>query len=69
MGNKIEFGRLLTVGQAAERAAVSVHTIRAWVAQRKLGSVRLGRAVRVPQREVDAMVEDGFIPAGRTDRT
>ena len=53
---------LRTVDQAARDLNVSVHTIRAWIARRKLGSVRLGRAVRVPASEITRLIERGTIP-------
>lgn len=55
--------QLRTVEQAAEDLCVSIHTIRAWVASRKIGSVRLGRAVRIPATEIARLVERGTIPA------
>ena len=36
----------LTVRQAALELNVSVHTIRAWIYNRRIGYVRLGRAIR-----------------------
>jgi excisionase family DNA binding protein len=55
--------RLVTVDQAAEALSVSVHTIRAWIAERRITCVRLGRAVRVPQSEIARLIEQGTIPA------
>lgn len=54
---------LRTVEQAAVALAVSPHTIRAWVATRKIGSVRLGRAVRIPASEIERLIERGTVPA------
>jgi len=54
--------KLRTVEQAAADLCVSVHTIRAWIAKRKLGSVRLGRAVRVPTTAIARLVERGTMP-------
>jgi excisionase family DNA binding protein len=54
-----------TVKEAAEELNVSPSTIRAWIAQRRLGVVRLGRAVRVPSEEIRRILEAGFIPAAR----
>ena len=56
-------GQPRTVKQAAEELNVSVSTIRAWVGQRRIGSVRLGRAVRIPSREISRLLETGFLPA------
>lgn len=53
---------LRTVEQAAEDLCVSVHTIRAWIAKRKIGHVRLGRAVRVPSTEIERLIERGTVP-------
>jgi excisionase family DNA binding protein len=52
-----------TVAQAAEALGLSVHTIRSWVAQRRIGHVRLGRAVRIPQSEIQRVIERGTVPA------
>jgi excisionase family DNA binding protein len=54
---------LRTVEQAATDLNVSIHTIRAWIASRKIGVVRLGRAVRVPSSEISKLIERGTIPA------
>ena len=53
----------LTVFQAAEALNVSPFTVRAWMAQRRIGFVRLGRAVRVPENEIRRLLDHGFVPA------
>jgi excisionase family DNA binding protein len=55
--------QLRTVEQAAADLGLSVHTIRAWIARRKIGHVRLGRAVRIPATEIARLIEQGTIPA------
>ena len=55
--------KLLTVVEAAERLGMKPATIRLWLAKRKLGHVKLSRAVRVPESEVERMIEEGTIPA------
>jgi excisionase family DNA binding protein len=52
-----------TVKEAAAELNVSVSTVRAWVAQRRLGCVRLGRAVRIPASEIERLLNAGFVPA------
>ena len=52
-----------TVVQAAEALNVSNSTIRAWIVQRRLGFVRLGRAVRIPAEEIERLLQAGFVPA------
>lgn len=51
------------VSVAAEALDVSKHTIRAWIASRRIGYVRLGRAVRIPDEEIDRLKERGRVPA------
>ena len=60
--------RPLTVKEAAAELNVSVYTIRAWVAQRRIGHVRLGRAVRVPAAEIQRLLDRGSVPALREAR-
>lgn len=57
-----------TVGQAAEALGLSVSTLRSWISQRRIGFVRLGRAVRIPAHEVERLLEHGYTPPVRTGR-
>jgi len=54
---------MLTVSQVAQALGLKPATIRAWIAQRKLGYVKLGRAVRVPRTEVERLLREGAVPA------
>jgi excisionase family DNA binding protein len=56
-------GRLLTCAQAGEAMGLKEATIRVWIARRKLAFVKLGRAVRVPQEAIEAMITDNTVPA------
>jgi excisionase family DNA binding protein len=38
---------LFTIAAAAKELGLSVHTIRSWVAQRRIAHVRLGRVIRI----------------------
>ena len=53
----------LTVREAAEALNLSQATIRAWLLHRKIGFVRLGRAVRIPDSEIYRILEEGTVPA------
>lgn len=53
----------LTAQEAANALGLSIHTIRAWMATRKLGYVRLGRAVRIRRAEIDRLISQGNVPA------
>jgi len=55
--------KLLTVNQSAEQLGLSARTLWTWIYARKLGIVRLGRAVRIPQTAIDELIEAGSIPA------
>lgn len=54
-----------TVEQAALELNLSRATIRAWIAQRRLGHVRLGRAIRIPVQEIQRVLEGGYVPPER----
>jgi excisionase family DNA binding protein len=58
---------MLNVKQAAERLGLRESTVRAWIAHRRIGVVRLGRAVRILPEEVARLISEGTIPA-RTPR-
>lgn len=55
--------KLLTVAQVAEILGLKESTIRAWIARRRIGIVRLGRAIRVPVEETSRLIAEGTIPA------
>lgn len=56
-------GRLLTCAAAAQELGLKEATIRAWIASRKLPSVKLGRAIRIPAAAVEDFIRRNTIPA------
>jgi len=54
---------LNSIPDTALQLGVSVATIRSWVWQRHIESIRVGRAVRIRQSAIDAVIEKGTIPA------
>lgn len=56
---------LLTYEQAAERLTVSPRTVQSLVYQRKLLSVKVGGARRVPASAVDEFIAAGIAAARR----
>ena len=58
-------GKLLKVPEAADALALSPKTIWQWIGERRIGVVRLGRAVRIPQSEIERLLEKGSTPARR----
>jgi excisionase family DNA binding protein len=55
-----------TVEQAAVELNLSRATIRAWIAQRRLGHLRLGRAIRIPVEEIRRILDAGYVPPSRS---
>jgi excisionase family DNA binding protein len=53
----------MTVPEVAARLALSVSTVRQWLAQRRIGYIKLGRSVRVPFEEAERLVERGTVPS------
>jgi excisionase family DNA binding protein len=51
--------------EAAAELNLSKATIRAWIGQRRLGHVRLGRAIRIPAKEIQRVLEVGYVPPER----
>ena len=56
---------MLTVTQVADRLGLKPGTIRLWIAKRKLAHIKLSRAVRVPEAEVERLIRENTIPARR----
>lgn len=54
-----------TIAEAASELSLSKATIRAWIAQRRLGHLRLGRAIRVPAPEIARLLQAGYVPPDR----
>jgi excisionase family DNA binding protein len=57
--------KLLKVPEAAEILALSQKTVWQWIGERRIGVVRLGRAVRVPVSEIERLMQQGATPARR----
>ena len=53
--------RPYTVTEAAQILGLSVHTIRAWIADRRINYLRLGRAIRVPREEVERLLRTALV--------
>lgn len=52
-----------TIAEAATELGLSVHTIRNWVAARRIAHIRLGRAIRIPASEISRLIEENTVPA------
>ena len=55
--------RYVTVAEFAQRLTLAQVTVRSWCAQRRISSVRLGRARRIPESEIARVLAAGYTPA------
>jgi len=55
--------RLLTLKETSERLGLKLSTMRFWVWQQRIETVRVGRAVRIREDTVNRIIEQGTIPA------
>jgi excisionase family DNA binding protein len=62
---KMPAAKLLKVPEAAEMLALSQKTVWQWIGERRIAVIRLGRAVRIPQSEIDRLMQEGTTPALR----
>lgn len=61
--------QLLTVNEAAEALRLQASTIRAWILQRKIPFVRLGRRVFVRRSDCDQLISNNVVmPKGDGNR-
>ena len=51
--------RALTIDEAGESLGLSGKTIRKWANERRIASVKLGKALRIPAEEIDRLLRDG----------
>lgn len=54
---------LLTVPEAAALLRLKPSTIRAWVCQRRIPYVKLGRLVRIRRSDAEAVIQSSVVPA------
>lgn len=55
--------RLLSVFEAARITGLKPATWRRYIQTRKVPSVRIGRAVRIPESAIAALIREGWRPA------
>jgi len=61
--NNVLQARHLTVAECAARLGLKACTIRKLILTRRIGFTKFGRAVRIPETEVERLIEVGFRPA------
>lgn len=55
--------QLLSLKETAKELNISIHTLRAWVYQRKIPFVRLGRRILVRREDLESFVNANIINA------
>jgi excisionase family DNA binding protein len=58
-----DHGRLLRVPEASIRLGLREATLRRMILERRIATIRIGRAVRIPENAVDALIAAGYSPA------
>ena len=54
--------KLLKPGDVADRLAVAPATVRRWIFDGRLPTVRVGAAVRIREEDLEALVRMGYTP-------
>jgi len=55
----ISENRFLTPKEFAERLSISRWTVYAWLQEGRIKSTKIGRLVRIPESEVERIVQEG----------
>ena len=54
---------VLTVSEAAKKLGVQESTLRAWVLRRRIAHLKIGRSVRIEEKELDRLLVQCRVPA------
>jgi excisionase family DNA binding protein len=54
---------LLSLEETAKELRLSIHTLRAWVYQKRIPVVKLGRRVLVKREDMEAFVNENVVKA------
>ncbi len=60
--------KLLKITEFAELLGVTNSCVRRWVLERRVGVVKVGRLVRIPDTEYERIIEEGTRIARPSDR-
>jgi excisionase family DNA binding protein len=52
--------RLLNIRESAELLRLSPNTLRAWIFQKRMPFVRLGRRILLREKDLQTLVDEGF---------
>jgi len=54
------YARLLRAEEAADKLSLKVSTIRRWILEKRLPTVKLGRAIRIPEDAINKIIADAY---------
>ncbi len=54
---------LMTIGEFATALRITKACVRRWILERRITSIKVGRLVKLPQSEVERLIEAGLRPA------
>ena len=57
----MEYLQLMNLGEAAKELRLSVYTLRAWVYQRRIPFVRLGRRILLRREDIEKLVNKNLV--------
>ena len=57
--------RLLSIKEAADRLSLRPATLRHWVWQRQIATVKIGRCIRIQEAVIQDLIQKGTRPAKR----
>ncbi len=63
MSNESTKFDLLTLKETSQWLKVKVSTLRKWIGERRMPTVRIGRGIRVPVAWIEAQIRQGYQPA------
>ena len=52
---------LLNLKEGAKEMKISIHTLRAWIYQKRLPFVRLGRRVLLRKQDIEAFINNNLV--------
>ena len=61
--------KLMNVHQFADSLGITVAAVRRWLLERRVTHIKIGRCVRIPESEVDRIIDAGLRPARPNKKT
>jgi excisionase family DNA binding protein len=61
--------KLMNVHQFAEALGITSAAVRRWLWERRVTAVKVGRCVRIPQSEVERIINAGLRPARPAEKS